>query len=137
MAGSGSGDTHGVRMRDGALYVPDPSFWADFDEKVTKALLKTAGSIKLSVAQYNTVPFDEGLLQASAHPVVNGDGSVSLQYDTNYAATQYFDASLHHMKGPHAGTATDHWLDPYLEGNTKRDWTDKKFAAHLKKELGI
>lgn len=138
MASNSSGsDNHGVRMRDGALYVPDPRFWSDFDEKVTKALFKTAGSIKLSVAQYNTVPMDTGILQSSAHPVLNPDGTVDLQYPQNYAAKQYFDASLRHTKGPHANTATDHWLDPYMQGGNKSEWTDKKFAAHLKKELGV
>lgn len=137
MANPASGGGPRVRTSHGVVYVPDTSYWADFDEKVTKSLLKTANSIKLSVTQYNTVPFDTGLLQASAHPELQTDGSVNLEYPQNYAATQYFDASIRHTKGSHAGTAKDHWLDPYLAGGAKNEWVQKKFSAHLRKELGV
>lgn len=116
-------------------FVPDASFWADFEVKTSRALLKTANSIKLDTTQDQVIPFDSGLLQASAHPQLQADGSVNLEYTQNYAAKQYFDASLRHNKGPHAGTAKDHWLDPYLAGGSKNDWVNDKFAKHLNKEL--
>lgn len=137
MANPASGGGPRVRTSHGVVYVPDTSYWADFKIKTSRALLKTANSIKLDTTQDQVIPFDNGLLQASAHPQLQTDGSVNLEYTQNYAAKQYFDASIRHNKGPHAGTAKDHWLDPYLAGGTKSEWVQKKFSAHLRKELGV
>lgn len=118
-------------------YRPDPAFWASFNVKIERALIKTANSIKLDTEQNQVVPFDNGILQASAFPQVQpSDGNVLLKYSTPYASKQYFDASLRHDKGPHAGTARDHWLDEHCNGGAKEDWTIDKFCKHLSRELG-
>lgn len=105
-------------------------------EAQTKAALGTANSIILDVNAANTVPFDTSALENSAFPDIQQDGDVELCYSTPYAAVQYFDASLDHSKGGHAGTATDHWLEPYTENGNKKQWVKDKFAAHLNRELG-
>ena len=112
--------------------------WNNIDrivEAQAKAVLGTANSIILDVNAANTVPFDTSALENSVFLDQEQDGNVDLVYSTPYAARQYFDASLDHSKGGHAGTATDHWLEPYLEHGTKEQWVKEKFAKHLAKEL--
>lgn len=98
------------------------------------ALLKTGNSILVDVDAQETVPMDTGLLQQSGTVSRDGD-NVKITYSTPYADIQYFDASLQHNQGPHAGTATDHWLDEYQNGGTKFDFVVDKYKAHYSSEL--
>lgn len=101
----------------------------------TRAAEKTANSIILEVSNQEIVPMDNGDLEISGHTVITGQGSVQIQYSTPYAAKQYFDASLDHSKGPHAGTAHDHWLDQFLPNGNKESWVLDKFKRHLNNEI--
>ena len=100
-----------------------------------KAALKTANSIRVDVSAAQTVPFDTGELERSFFAQQEQDGNVSIYYSAPYAAVQYFDASLDHSKGGHAGTATDHWLEPYLANGAKKTFASEKFSGHLRKEI--
>lgn len=116
-------------------YKPNPQFWQQFGKAVVKAQMSTAYSINTDVNATEVVPMDHGFLQASAHTYVLSDGMVLLQYNMPYAVYQYFDASLRHDKGPHAGTATSHWLNPYLPNGAKNAWVQVTFVKHLRKYM--
>ena len=78
----------------------------------------------------------ESSCDETAASVILGDGdNVKITYSTPYADFQYFDASLQHNQGPHAGTAKDHWMDPYINGGTKFDFVVDKYKAHYSNEL--
>lgn len=98
------------------------------------AALKTGNSILVDISADETVPFDTSLLENSGHVNQTREGA-EIQYSTPYAAKQYFDASLDHSKGPHAGTAKDHWMDTYLEHGAKEDFPVDKFKRHYTNEL--
>jgi hypothetical protein len=96
------------------------------------ALEKTGNSIRIDVDDSQTIPFLTGQMDQSGDVVPDGDG-FALIYSVPYARYQYF-TPLQHYKGQHKN-ATDHWLDPYMEGGTKEHWTAKTFAKHMVKEF--
>lgn len=114
--------------------VMDPAFWADFNRRLMRAELRTMQNIQLDVSAREVVPFDHGFLQASHHVSLDADGA-RIETSVPYSEKQYFDASLKHNKGPHAGTAKARWLDDYLNGNIKYAWVVDKFQKNLRKEL--
>ena len=98
-----------------------------------KAALRTANSILLDVSAEETVPFDNGIMESSGQTNPTQDGA-QISYGTNYVERQYFDESLNHDKGPHAGSAKSHWLDDYIDGD-KEDWVQEKFGEHYQSEF--
>lgn len=98
-----------------------------------KAAIRTANSILLDVSAEETVPFDNGIMEASGQTNPTQDGA-QISYGTNYVEKQYFDESLNHNQGPHAGTAKAHWLDDYVDGD-KKDWVQEKFGQHYQTEF--
>ena len=99
-----------------------------------RAALKTANSVLVDVSAAEVTPFDNGILENSGTVTQTQEGA-QIQYSTPYAARQYFDVSLNHGQGPHAGTAKARWLDDYLDGNAKQDFAREKFKKHYASEL--
>lgn len=103
-------------------------------EGQVRAMLKTANSILVDTSAKKVVPFDTSLMEASGHVVRDGE-DVKIEYSTPYVGYQYFDASLQHNQGPHAGTAKDHWLDSYQNGGADFDFVVDKYKSHYSNEL--
>lgn len=102
-------------------------------ENEQKAAIKTAYSIRRSVAYDKTVPFRTGALNQSFFvddSNIQTEG-VKIMYTVPYAAFQYFVPQNHYL-GQHPN-ATDHWLDDYLPGGAEEDYAAKKYKEHLKK----
>lgn len=115
------------------MVVMNDDFVAKLNKAMYKATMKTALNIQANVVQAETIPMDNGLLQGSGHVETTSIGA-RLSYSEPYASIQYFNASFSHDKGPHAGTATDHWLDPYLKGGAKHKWVMDRYRANFNKE---
>lgn len=121
--------------------------------KITQAQItavkKTALNIDAKIIRENVVPMDEGDLQLSSKVEVEGNtaylswgagaatpqGQGQTTADLPYARKQYFDTTLRHDKGPHAGTAKARWADDYLQNGSQFKYTQQMYRTHFMKEF--
>lgn len=111
-------------------------FFDNLNASMYRASMKTMLNVQANVVQAETIPMDNGLLQASGHVEPTSNGA-RLSYSEPYASVQYFNVNFKHDKGPHAGTATDHWLDPYLEGGSLYGWVLERYKTNFETEAGL
>lgn len=95
--------------------------------EAVKGALQEVADVCLQQAN-ETIPIEEGTLQASGHTGVDGD-AVFVGYGTPYALKQHEDASLHHDAG-----RRDHWLEATVEEN--RETYADHIAAKVRQRLG-
>ena len=106
-----------------------------------RAAIGTAQAIIEETENKGVIPMQEGTLQGSAFIKQNKkDGEVQIRYSTPYAWVQYFDSSLSHNTGPHAGTARDHWLEEYLPNGISHGRIiekNKRFVEDQLRAIGV
>lgn len=106
---------------------------------VSEALGKTAEEIRKDVQQAQTMPFLTGDLQGDytfADLTKKKEGHASVVSDRPYARRLYYHPEYHFNKSenPNAG---GRWLDPYLPGGKKEDFSQKTFNKFYREEAGL
>ncbi len=113
------------------------------------AVMKTGLNIEAKIIRENVVPMDEGDLQLSSKVELEGnkaylswgsgagtaEGQGQSSAELPYARKQYFDTSLRHDKGLHAGTAKARWADDYLQNGSQFPYVQKMYRTHFMKEF--
>lgn len=132
-----------------ARYNIDMAQMAKIAQAQKIAIQKTALNIDAKIIRENVVPMDEGDLQLSSKVEMEGNmahlswgaGAITPQgqgqptTDLPYARKQYFDTSLKHDKGPHAGTAKARWADDYLQNGSQFKYVQQMYRTHFMKEF--